>query len=123
MEINKKTPPREFVVGFENKNTISDCGSIKLAPNEQVTFLTEKGAEYDVTRKDWGFYATPSVNGRLAQFNLRTVIVKNRVDRFFILLVEKGKEDLFEKYVKDEALQVVFWFDNMESLKKLEGFA
>jgi len=62
---------------------------MQLAPNEQITFVTEAGNEYDVTRKDWGFYAAPSLNGRLADFYLRAVLVKNRADRFFLMLVEK----------------------------------
>jgi hypothetical protein len=120
MKFEPKNPPREFEVGYDVKGIIRDCGSMRLAPDEQITFLTEQGGEYDLTRKDWGFYATPSLNGRLAGFNLRAVLVKNRVDRFFVMLVERGKEDLFERYVRQEPLKVVCWLDTLEALKALE---
>jgi hypothetical protein len=77
-----------------------------------VTFTTEGGGEYDVARKSWGFYATPSLNGRLAGFRLRGVIVRNRLGRVFVLLVERGKEALFEAYVSDEALDILHWVDD-----------
>src|SRR5438105_15753607 len=70
-------PPRAFQVGRTEKIWIRDCAHISLEPDEQVTFLTGEGAEYDVARKDWGFYATPSLNSRLARFGLRGVLVRN----------------------------------------------
>jgi hypothetical protein len=120
MKFEPKEPPREFEVGFDKKGVIRDCGTMHLAPDEQITFLTAGGNEYDVTRKDWGFYAAPSLNGRLANFNLRAVLVKNRINRFFVLLVETGKEPLFERYVHDEPLEIIAWLDTTEALRKLE---
>ena len=120
MKVKPVKPPREFVVGSkEHPITIKDCARIELSADEQVTFVTENGGEYDVARKFWGFYAAPSLNGRLLSFNLRPVLVENRVGRFFILLVEKGKEDLFQEYLDCEHLQVTLWFDDARSLKKL----
>lgn len=121
MEFRQNMPPREFEVGFDKKGLIYDCGSVKLAQDEQLTFVTEDGKEYDVTRKNWGFYATPSMNGRLAGFGLRAVLVKNRVNRFFVLLVESGKEHLFEQYVREEPLVIVSWLDSTEALVDLES--
>lgn len=121
MKFEPKNPPREFEVGYDVKGIIRDCGSIRLDPDEQVTFFTEQGGEYDLTRKSWGFYATPSLNGRLANFNLRAVLVKNRVDRFFVMLVERGKENAFDRYVKAEPLKIVAWLDTLEALKALEA--
>ena len=66
MKFTPKNPPREFEVGFDKKGIIRDCGVLVLAADEQVTLTTEQGGEYDVTRKSWGFYATPSTNGRLS---------------------------------------------------------
>ena len=121
MKFEPKYPPREFEVGYDVKGIIRDCGSVRLSPDEQVTFLTEDGGEYDLTRKEWGFYATPSLNGRLAGFNLRAVLVKNRVDRFFVLLVERGKEEAFDRYVRQEPLKIVAWLDSLEMLQALEA--
>lgn len=121
MKFEPKIPPREFEVGYDVKGTIRDCGTMRLAPDEQITFVTDAGGEYDLTRKEWGFYATPSLNGRLAGFNLRAVLVKNRVNRFFVLLVERGKEDAFDNYVRQEPLTIVSWLDSLEALQALEG--
>jgi hypothetical protein len=120
MKFEPKNPPREFEVGYDVKGVIRDCGSMRLAADEQITFLTEDGGEYDLTRKEWGFYATPSLNGRLAGFNLRAVLVKNRVDRFFVLLVERGKEEAFDRYVRQEPLKIITWLDSLEALQALE---
>jgi hypothetical protein len=121
MKFEPKIPPREFEVGYDVKGIIRDCGAMRLEADEQVTFLTEDGGEYDLARKEWGFYATPSLNGRLAGFNLRAVLVKNRVSRFFVLLVERGKEDAFDRYVHQEPLKIVTWLDSLEALQALEA--
>jgi hypothetical protein len=121
MKFESKIPPREFEVGYDVKGILRDCGAMRLAADEQITFLTEAGGEYDLTRKEWGFYATPSLNGRLAGFNLRAVLVKNRIDRFFVLLVERGKEEAFDRYVAAEPLKIVAWLDTLEALQALEA--
>lgn len=120
MKVSEKRPPRGYTVGRAKPITISDCGSIALEPDEQVTFMTSQGAEYDVARKSWGFYATPSTNGRLAQFGLRSALVKNDQGRFYVMLVEKGHEQAFEQYLVDEANHVVAWLDDEESLRRIE---
>lgn len=122
MNIKLQNPPRNFKVGKpENKIVMKDCGKIVLEPDEQITFKTESGAEYDLARKDWGFYCTPSLNARLPSFGLRGVLIKNReTARFFVLLVEKGKESIFDEYCNLENLAVISWLDCEESLKKLE---
>jgi len=115
-------PPRVFEVGQgEKKILLKDCGRVDLNPDEQVTFTTAAGAEYDVARKVWGFYATPSLNGRLQRFGLRGVLVKNRIEQYFVLLVERGQEAAFERYVADERLVVVSWLDESGALARLEA--
>lgn len=121
MKFEAKHPPRTFQVGNDVIFDMADCGSMHLESDEQITFLTNTGAEYDVARKDWGYYATPSTNGRLASFNLKTVLVKNvRSGNFFILLVETGKEDLFQAYCQQEFLKVISWLDTSEVCEALE---
>ncbi len=121
MKIDIKNPPRSYEVGRTVKLQMKDCGTVRLEPDEQLTFTTEAGAEYDLARKDWGFYATPSLNGRLQQFGLRAVLVKNMIGRFFVLLVENGKESLFDQYVAVEELRIVAWLDNAENLALVES--
>lgn len=120
MKFKKKDPPRTYEVGYDVKSYISDCGEIELEADEQVTFITPSGGEYDLTRKSWGFYATPSLNHRLAGFKLRGVLVKNRYNRYFVMLVEVGKEDDFMNYVEQEPLVIVSWLDSNEALDRIE---
>ena len=120
MKFDPKDPPRCFTVGNSTKFDMKDCGTLALEPNEQVTFLTERGAEYDLARKDWGFYATPSLNGRLEQFGLRAVLIKNRgTKRYFVLLVERGHEAGFQSYCEQENLAVISWLDSTDVLDRV----
>jgi len=120
MKIEPKDPPRRFTVGNSVRFDMQDCGSIALAPDEQVTFVTPSGGEFDVARKDWGFYATPSLNGRLPQFGLRAALIRNTMTgRYFILLVEKGREPDFDAYLVQESCAVVSWLDSTEALDSL----
>ena len=70
-ENKKKHSSKTLEVGNKVKFNIKDCGSIYLKSDEQVTFKCEKGSEYDVTKKEWGYYATPSLNGRLKKLWLK----------------------------------------------------
>jgi hypothetical protein len=122
VKFEPKTPPRRFAVGNAVKFDILDCGNVRLEPDEQVTFVTAAGAEYDVAAKDWGFYATPSLNGRLEQFGLRGVLIRNRnTGRYFVLLVEHGSEPQFDAYCTQENLAVIAWMDNTAALDSLAG--
>lgn len=120
MKLHAIEPPRRFEVGFGETIVMRDCGRLELEPDEQVTLTTESGAEYDVARKDWGFYATPSLNARLTGFGLRGVLVRNRLGRYFVLLVERGREQSFERYVEIEDLRVVTWLDTDDALERLD---
>ena len=120
VKFEPKNPPRRFAVGNAVKFEMRDCGSVSLAPDEQVTFVTDSGTEYDVARKDWGFYATPSLNGRLEQFGLRGVLIKNQdTGRYFVLLVEKNHEASFDAYCRQENLAVIAWLDSTAALDAL----
>lgn len=120
MKFKAIDPPRRFdVAGAGVRLTIADCGRVELAADEQVTFVTEGGAQYDVTRKNWGFYATPSTNGRLHSFGLRTALVRSRIGRLFVVLVERGKEDLFLEYLRDDQQRLLCWLDDDEAVSTL----
>ena len=111
MEIKVNDPPRKFSVGQDNKIELKDCGRIKLENNELVTFTTNDNKEYDVAKKDWGFYATPSVNKRLHNFGFKTALVKNSSSEYYVMLVENDKMDLFQEYLKSEKQKVELWLD------------
>lgn len=120
MKFTLNDPPRVFEVGFGEPIQMKDCAHIQLEADEQITLVTESGGEYDVARKSWGFYATPSLNGRLEHFGLRPVLLKSRINRYFLVLVERGKEPDFERYLDVEGLKVVCWMDTTARLEKLE---
>lgn len=119
MKIKEINPPRRFEVGLGKKIVLKDCAHISLDADEQVTFCTETGAEYDVARKSWGFYATPSLNGRLANFGLRGVLVKNPKGQVYLLLVERGSEEAFYEYLDVESQEIICWLDSNEAIQQL----
>jgi len=120
MNIVVTEPPRVFLVGRGEKIPMKDCGRISLEPDEQVSFTTPSGAEYDVSRKSWGFYATPSLNHRLMRFGFRAVLIKNVDARFFVLLVERGHEGEFERYIQTGGHTIVTWLDDTPTLLRIE---
>ncbi len=121
MKVFTHTPPRDFVVGANASITIRDCAHVALEPDEQVTFTTPAGGEYDVVRKSWGFYATPSLNSRLPRFKLRPALIRNNATRnFFVLLVEEGRESDFETYLADENLARICWLNDNATLEQIE---
>ena len=121
MNVTRRNPPRKFSVGKQSQIILSDCASVVLEQDEQITFLTEKKGEFDVVRKDWGFYATPSLNGRLPSFSIKPLLVKNLdSSRFYILLIEKGKESIFEEYCRKENIFVIAELDDQNDLSTIE---
>jgi hypothetical protein len=118
MKVNLLDPPRAFRAGSLE---LQDCARIELEPHEQVTFVTREGAEYDVARTPWGFYATPSLNGRLPSFGLRATLARNSDGKYFVLLVERGFEADFDAYCETESITVVAWLDENRALETLAG--
>jgi hypothetical protein len=101
---------RKFKVGLNKNIQIKHIANIFLRSNEQITFFSKKKREYDFVKKDWGYYVTPSINGRLKKFNFLTCLVKNKLTKqFFILVIYKEKLNLFRKYLKKEKLKIVSW--------------
>jgi hypothetical protein len=111
MHFTPKTPPRLFRTGQGEAITIADCGEMRLAADEQVTFVTEDGRRHDFAAKDWGFYATPSVNGRLRDEGFKTALVRNRQGRRYVMVVNRTRMAAFEAYCRAESQQVEEWLD------------
>lgn len=111
MEFTQKDPPRRFRVGADGAIEMADCGSLALSPDEQVTFTTPAGGEFDVARKAWGFYATPSLNGRLPAHGLKPALCRNPAGQLYLLLVETGQEAAFERYLAEQEMDVLCWLD------------
>ena len=56
---------RNFIVGINKRIKINHGANIYLNNDEQITFIFKNKQEYDVVKKNWGYYATPSINYRL----------------------------------------------------------
>jgi hypothetical protein len=122
MKFTPIDPPRQFQVSGRGVTlTLSDCGRVALEPDERVTFTTAAGGEYDVARKDWGFYATPSTNGRLKSLGLRAALVLSGYQKLFVVLVEAGKEDAFLEYVTADQQRLLCWLDDDAAVATLAG--
>jgi len=111
MKIQIKDPPRKYRSGLHNQIEINDCGEVHPESNEQLTFFTKSGKEYDVAAKDWGFYATPSMNGRLVKQGFKTALVRNSRDQYFIMIVDKEMKKEFHDYLDEEKQVVEEWLD------------
>lgn len=113
MKLDLKETPRKFTVGRNRRIEISDFGKISLATDEMISFVTASGKEYDVTAKSWGFYATPSLNGRLKNEGFKTALVKNIQGRYYIMLVENEPKKIAEflDYLAVGPQELVEWLD------------
>jgi hypothetical protein len=119
MRFKVMDPPRVFRAGGTPPVEIKDCARIDLEADEQVTFVTTAGAEYDIARKPWGFYATPSLNGRLLEFGLHAALVRSPRGRYYVFLIERGREAECQQYLEAEGHEVVCRLDSDEALETL----
>ena len=99
IKINKK--PRKFTVGLNN-TILKDLGKIYLNNNEHSTFIKKVNT---MKLKDWGYYATPSVNKRLKILNFEHLSLKIHLNQF-ILIVHKEKIKNFRKYLRADKLKL-----------------
>ena len=103
---------REFVV---KGVTIKDQGKIYLDENELVSFVTKSGKEYDFVAKEWGFYASPSLNDRLVREGFRSAIVMNKNNQIYLMVIEEERIDDFERYINENTHEqkVISWLEKM----------
>jgi hypothetical protein len=106
MKIKKKN--RSFIVGEKKKLQIKHVANVTLANDEQLTFLF-KNSEYDFVKKNWGFYATPSINGRLKNERFFSALVKNKKKMLYLMVVHKSKIREFNKYCKNHNQKIIKW--------------
>lgn len=117
MKIKKKL--RKFRAGSQNI-LLKHCGNIFLKNDEVVTFVDQDAGEYDICKKAWGYYATPSINSRLKKFKFKTVLVKNDAGKYFILLVKKNKIQEFKKYLKSENIKIICFLEEDKNYSKIK---
>lgn len=116
MKFEEKQPPRKFKVGNpQNGIVISDFGDLHLNANEQVTIVSQNGKRHDFASKEWGFYATPSINGRLRDEGFKTALVKNSTGQIYIMVVDKNSLEEFKLYCSTEKQEVLEWLDDRKT--------
>lgn len=116
MKAKIKNKPRIFNVGFGNKYQVKDFGKIFMNANEQITFVN-KNREYDFGMKNWGYYATPSINGRLKNNDYKTFLVKNIYNKIYIMVVNNLKMNFFKDYINYENQKILMRLDNFTTEK------
>ena len=108
---------RKFKVGKRNDIVITDAGSVFLKNDELVTFKDGK-KEFDVGKKNWGYYGTPTLNKRLPNFGYSAALIRHKVfDTYAVLIVYKKKKKTFFKYLKKEDMKVICWLNNKNLIK------
>jgi hypothetical protein len=100
---------RSFTVKGVELRHVAD---IRLEPGELVTLVTPDGAETDVTRTAWGYYATSSLNQRLPDHGLRPALCADEAGKLQLLLVEPSREEQFRAYLDRQGMRVVEWLDD-----------
>ena len=100
-----------------DKITLTKTSEIQLLNNEFVTFK-DRNKEYDFSKKNWGYYISPSINNRLKKNSYEVFIIKNKLERFFLCSVKKTEKKTFSNYLKRTNQKVICTL-NDKFLKKL----
>ena len=114
MKIKSVLPVRQFVVGIKKNIKIKETTLLKLKNDEQIVFNCFHPKKYDFVKKNWGYYATPSINSRLKNQGFKTALIQNRKKRTYLVVIDKKKISEFKKYCKQENLQVYLWLDQIK---------
>ena len=107
--------PRNFELKSKgNKIVFSDFGEIQLDNNELITLVNTEGKRHDIVAKEWGYYITPSINKRAVDQGYKTALVKNKDGRFYIMVLEHEKMDIFNNYLNESNQILVEFLDEKE---------
>ncbi len=77
-----------------------------------ITLVSPEKSNVDITKKNWGYYVTPSVNGRLLDEGFKTAVVKNTSGQIYVLVVHQDKMSLFKDYIKEENMMIIDWLSD-----------
>lgn len=106
MRLEPVEPARRFRVGRDGSIELTHVADVELDADEQITFRAATGSAYDVVRKSWGYYATPSLNRRLPDHRLHAMLCAGSDGRTSLLLVERDERAAFEAYLADQGMVV-----------------
>lgn len=107
MKIEHISGGRRFRVGLDADITINHVANVRLNPNEQLTFQHPSEGEYDFVCKDWGFYASPSLNHRLRNEGFSSFLVRNDQGRVYLMVVKDSARKEFYKYCSKERQEII----------------
>lgn len=99
--------PRSFLVGVGKHIRISQSHEIELELDEQV-LLSANDKLHAVTRKEWGFYLTESLEPRVSEAGFRAGMVSNSAGRRYLVLILSDQLEAFENYREQEGLSVTW---------------
>tara|TARA_A100000164_G_scaffold375420_1_gene410433 strand:+ start:1296 stop:1673 length:378 start_codon:yes stop_codon:yes gene_type:complete len=122
MKVQKKN--RKFKNKSKLNQQIIESAIITLRNNEQISLSEKVGRskkEYDIVKKNWGYYVTPSINKRLKFFKYECALVRNNKNKFYICMTNKEKKKSFLNYLKKDNQKIIFWF-NENNLKNISKF-
>ena len=74
-----------------------------------------EGKRHDIVAKEWGYYITPSINKRAVDQGYKTALVKNKDGRFYIMVLEHEKMDIFNNYLNESNQILVEFLDEKET--------
>jgi len=104
MKIKKKD--RSWKVGEKKTINITEKIKIELDDNEQASFVEKNGNySYEVCKKNWGYYLSPSINKRMKDYNHKIYLTKDESNKIFIMAVKSKKIQSFILYCKSENLK------------------
>ena len=107
MKIKEINPKRKFNCG--NNVILAHVADIMPENDELITFKSKENKEYDFVCKEWGYYATPSINKRLKRNGYRAALMENKCGDNFVVIVEVDKLKLWEDYNEKEEQIFVKW--------------
>jgi hypothetical protein len=89
---------------------------INLLSDEQMT-LSYLYSNYDIAKKDWGFYVTPSFQDRCKKNNLLPALIR-KDKKFYFVLVNKKKINYFMIFLKIKKFKLSKWLNTNFYFKK-----
>jgi len=95
----------------KNKNKIN------LKSDQQITLINGK-SEYDIAKKNWGFYVTPSIQKRLKKFNLEVYLI-SKSNNYFLCLVKQKKKRLFKSFLLKKKMKFIQNLSTTQKFKKI----
>lgn len=99
---------RKFKPSNKSKIIITEKAKIYLKNNEQITLVDKFYNEYDLVKKSWGYYSTPSINKRLKDNNHDAYLVENKDNKTkFLFTVNARKKKDFFHYIKKFNIKIL----------------